>query len=381
MPTNAADATAATMTCVRSPSSAWVRSSQKAETHRPIDSSASRAALSSTSATSTSRPASSGRLMEDAASGDRGASAADAHGDSGRDPVRSGVVGRVGDETGVAGCRPAASGAGALWGTASGDWISSFRIAARARSQDRSRPIASRSHAGARSAVGSDSSTPCPASSAGSSAGLLVLDRPEARPWPGPVDPPVAAVPPPDSISTTETVSKVAARSSVVPERLRSCGTCCTDPLVACESTPAADDPAGQLADDLVIAEAADAPGARSIGRDTVDRPDVFNGGVLVRQQGGLFLCGGVRHRRDGGRGLVGRGDDRPHVDRRRAYGLLAGANQVIPSSPASRARSHVVRNRGAVGRVERLIHQRTELFVAQTCCHAGESSSRSGDP
>ena len=60
-------------------------------------------------------------------------------------------------------------------------------------------------------------------------------------PWPGPVEPPVADVLPPASSSTTETVSNVAARSSVVPERLRSCDTCCTEPLVACDKTPAED--------------------------------------------------------------------------------------------------------------------------------------------
>ena len=106
--------------------------------------------------------------------------------------------------------------------------------------------------------------------------------------------------------------------------------------------------PAGQLADDLVIAEAADATGARGIGREALRAADIVDGGVLGRQQVVASCAEGLRHRQDGAGGLVGRSDARPHVDRQRARGLLPGASQVIPSSPTPRARSHMGRDRGS---------------------------------
>ena len=132
---------------------------------------------------------------------------------------------------------------------AAGDSLSRSRTAARAFSQARSRPIDRPSHAGSRLIVAGVPGSPSPASSAGSSpeplASPLALVWPAG--WPNPVDPTVANAPPPDSLSklpgSTETVSKVAARSSVVPERLKSCDTCCTEPLVACDSTPSSDEP------------------------------------------------------------------------------------------------------------------------------------------
>ena len=108
-------------------------------------------------------------------------------------------------------------------------------------SQDRSNPIASRSHAG--TTRRSPPAPPRPPRSA----------RPPnrwGRRWPASTPVLARSKPPPDdpspdSISTTETVSSVAARSRVVPERLRSWDTCSTEPLVACDSTPAAEPSVG----------------------------------------------------------------------------------------------------------------------------------------
>ena len=81
-----------------------------------------------------------------------------------------------------------------------------------------------------------------PASSLGSSPEPLELPLAwlDPWPWPGRSNCPSPTCRRRTRCSTTETVSNVAARSSVVPERLRSCDTCCTEPLVACDSTAGA---------------------------------------------------------------------------------------------------------------------------------------------
>ena len=59
--------------------------------------------------------------------------------------------------------------------------------------------------------------------------------------------------------------ASVAARSSVVPERLKSCDTCCTEPLVACDRTPSGDDPpVGVTATERRRPPSSSPPGRRS---------------------------------------------------------------------------------------------------------------------
>ena len=83
--------------------------------------------------------------------------------------VQSLVVGPVGALTSGSGFLPFAGGAVASWPSVMGNRPSSSRIAARARSQDLVRPIASRFHAGAISMIACDTWSPSPASSLGSS--------------------------------------------------------------------------------------------------------------------------------------------------------------------------------------------------------------------